>query len=138
MSVRESNWLLIGSITGFFGVFFGAFGAHVLEDRLSEDRFNTFETAVEYQLYHALVLIIIGFYLINGGKQELMETQYQTTIIQNAGLAITSGIILFSGSLYCYVIFDVSAFVIFTPMGGIAFLIGWYYLIRSALLLKSD
>jgi uncharacterized membrane protein YgdD (TMEM256/DUF423 family) len=67
-----------------------------------------------------------------------MDPQHQTTIIQNAALAITSGIILFSGSLYCHVIFDVSAFVIFTPMGGIAFLIGWYYLIRSALQLKSD
>ena len=139
MKLRENNWLLMGSIAGFLGVFSGAFGTHVLEDRLSEDRFDTFKTAVEYQLYHAIVLIIIGIYLSLVLKQEFKDTKQQTIKLKmhNAGLAITAGIILFSGSLYCYVLFDISAFVIFTPMGGVAFLIGWYYIFRVALLVKN-
>ena len=55
--------LIIGAIYGMTSVILGAFGAHAFKKILSVERLKSFESGVKYQMYHALLLLIIGFFL---------------------------------------------------------------------------
>ena len=85
--------LLFASILGCLAVIFGAFGAHALKKILSEDQLKSFETGVKYQMYHALVLLIIGFNF----KLETASEKYMV-------YSFIIGILLFSFSIYGLVI----------------------------------
>lgn len=119
--------LLSGSLLGFLAVIFGAFGAHALKKILDEDQLKSFETGVKYQMYHAIVLLIIGFNL------ELTSTL--ETYMVNAFLV---GIILFSFSIYGLVLSDAKGKKLrflgpITPLGGLLLVIGWLLLFISVL-----
>lgn len=106
---------IIGGIAGFLAVALGAFGAHGLQGRLSPAQLETFETAVRYQMYHALALLLVAALAGRGG-------------VQGGGLAgwgFTVGIVLFSGSLYLMLATGQRWLGAVTPVGGVAFLIGW-------------
>jgi uncharacterized membrane protein YgdD (TMEM256/DUF423 family) len=120
----DKTFLLIGALTGFTGVALGAFGAHALRSRLSPEMLAVFETGVRYQMYHAFAILIVGLILGRMGGW----------MISAAGWLFTAGIILFSGSLYLLAFTGVTVLGAVTPIGGLAFLLGWACLALAALL----
>lgn len=115
--------LILGSIFGFLAVIFGAFGAHLLKKTLTSDQLQSFETGVKYQMYHAIVLLTLGFNLTT-------ESTIDTYIIY----AFITGTILFSFSIYGLVISSAkNKKLIFlgpiTPLGGLFLACGWCLLI---------
>jgi uncharacterized membrane protein YgdD (TMEM256/DUF423 family) len=118
----DRTFLLIGALAGFTGVTLGAFGAHALRGRLSPEMLAVFETGVRYQIYHALAIIVTG----------LVAARMGGWLIVSAGWLLTAGIVLFSGSLYLLVFTGVTRFGAITPIGGVAFLLGWACLAMAA------
>lgn len=109
-------FLAIGAVLAAVAVAAGAFGAHGLEGRVSPDRLETFRTAVTYQMYHALALLLVGW---------AAAQPWAGGAIQGAGYCFLAGIVLFSGSLYVLVLTDTSWLGAITPVGGVAFIAGW-------------
>jgi len=119
--------LLIASILGGSAVFFGAFGAHALKKILSEDQLKSFETGVKYQMYHALILLIIGFNF----KLETSSEKYMV-------YSFIAGILLFSFSIYGLVISSAKDKKFkflgpITPLGGLLLVCGWGLLAYNVL-----
>lgn len=115
--------VLTGAIYGFLGVAFGAFGAHALKARLVPEMLTVWKTAVEYQFYHALALLLVG----------LIATQRPSIAITNAAICFALGVLVFSGSLYVLALSGVRWLGAITPIGGLLFLIGWVLLFWAAL-----
>src|SRR5512139_2806113 len=108
--------IFLGSLSGGLGVALGAFGAHALKARLSPERLETFETAVRYQLFHALALLAAG----------MAAGQAPGSAWANAaGWLFLAGTLLFSGSLYLLVVTGRRWLGAITPFGGLAFILGW-------------
>ena len=108
-------FLMLAAFFGFTGVALGAFAAHGLKGRLSEQYLAIFHTGVTYQLVHTLAIIGVA----------LLATQLQSRLVTWAGICFTLGIVLFSGSLYLLTLSGISKLGIITPIGGVAFLAGW-------------
>src|SRR5690348_16216457 len=106
----DRTFLLIGAIAGFLGVGLGAFGAHGLRGRLSPEMLAVFETAVRYQLYHALALVATS----------LIMARMTGWLVGTAGWCFVAGIVLFSGSLYALALTGVTVLGAITPLGGLA------------------
>lgn len=104
----------LGALFAGLAVALGAFGAHALRARLAERDLEIFETAVRYQMYHAFALFIAAALLARGIAQA-----------SGAAWAFTAGIIVFSGSLYAMVFTGARWLGAVTPIGGVAFLVGW-------------
>lgn len=111
-------FLILGVINGFLAVALGAFGAHGLEGKLTEKALRTWEKAVTYQMFHTVALFVTG----------LIGWKLQSGSLSWAGWLFFIGIVLFSGSLYIYSTTGIKTFAMITPLGGIAFLIGWILL----------
>ena len=111
-----NTFLLIGSLAGFLGVAAGAFGAHGLRSRLSPEMLAVFETAVRYQMYHVFALLVTAAVIGRAGDARLLTI---------AGWSFISGMVLFSGSLYALALTGASGLGAMTPLGGVAFLVGW-------------
>jgi uncharacterized membrane protein YgdD (TMEM256/DUF423 family) len=114
--------LVLAAGFGFLAVALGAFGAHGLEKVLEPTLLQRYHTGVEYQFYHSLALGVVG----------LGYLSKPTRLLYFAGLAFALGIILFSGSLYIYALTAIKAFGMITPLGGIAFLVGWALMLYNA------
>jgi uncharacterized membrane protein YgdD (TMEM256/DUF423 family) len=125
--VRVNTWLFIAAINGFIAVAAGAFAAHGLQGRLDAHALEIFETGARYQMYHALALGLAAF-AIRGNA---------TTPAQIAAAFFLGGIILFSGSLYILALTGWRPTAFVTPVGGLAFLIGWASLAWAALKFKT-
>jgi len=121
----DRTFLLIGTIFGFLGVAFGAFGAHALRARLSPDMLAVFETGVRYQMYHAFAVLIVAAAIGHLGNARLLLI---------AGWSFVAGVLLFSGSLYALALTGKTILGAITPIGGLLFLIGWAILAVFALL----
>jgi len=117
-----------GALLGGMGVIAGAFGAHALKGRLGADALETWDTAVFYQLVHALLLVTTGLWLKLGSE----GSQAPPVSLSVAALALMAGILLFSGSLYALALGGPSALGPVTPLGGVAFVVGWSCLIVAA------
>lgn len=117
------TFLAIGALAGLTGVALGAFGAHGLRGRLSPEMLAVFETGVRYQLYHALVLVALS----------ALGPRPNGWSIVWAGWLFASGIVLFSGSLYLLALTGVRGLGAITPLGGVAFLLGWGLLAFAAI-----
>ena len=117
------TFFLSGTIAAFLSVALGAFAAHGLKELLSPQYLLTFKTAVEYQFFHSLALILVALAMIL--KPDMRH-------LAKAGWSILLGIILFSGSLYILAVTNIKMFGMITPIGGIAFLIGWGYFTMAA------
>ena len=110
-------WVRIGAIAGFLAVGMGAFGAHSLSDRLKAlGTSATFETAAQYQMYHALALLAVGLLSLAGRTG---------TAVTVAGWGFLLGILIFSGSLYILSLTGIRWLGAITPIGGVALLVGW-------------
>jgi len=117
-------FVLLGSLSAFVGVALGAFGAHGLKTRVTPEMLTVWQTGVQYHLVHALSLVLIGILC------QLMPES--SSLVRSAGWMILAGSLLFSGSLYLMVLSDIRALGMITPLGGIAFLIGWLLLAIAA------
>ena len=104
----------LGAVLAGLSVAAGAFGAHSLKGIISVDMLVVFETAVRYQMYHALALLVVG-----------MRQHVPVRGLGVAGWCFVAGIVLFSGSLYVVALTSIRWVGAITPLGGIAFLIGW-------------
>ncbi len=111
------HFIGIGAALAGVAVMAGAFGAHMLEDAVSAERLATFETGVQYQMYHALALIILGW-----------MSRTSSVSLEVPGYCFLAGILIFSGSLYILVLTDTSWLGAITPIGGVAFIAGWILL----------
>jgi len=118
----DRTFMFVGALMGFVGVGLGAFGAHGLRGRLSPEMLAVFETGVRYQMYHALVLLALAALMARGEGRALVV----------AGWSFTAGILIFSGSLYALALTGVTTLGAITPLGGVAFLIGWVALAVAA------
>ena len=112
----ERTFLLIGSVLGFLGVAFGAFGAHALKARLSSEMLAVFETGVRYQMYHAFAVLIVAAAIGHLGDARLLVI---------AGWLFAAGVVIFSGSLYALALTGTGILGAITPIGGLLFLAGW-------------
>ena len=124
-----SKFFSLGAILAGLAVAFGAFGAHGLEKMVTPEKLVTWEKAVRYQMYHALALFIISWALVQYPEQA-------KTLI-NAAWAFIIGIIFFSGSLYFLVLTGTLKLgpinlAYITPLGGVAFVLGWFWLVMAA------
>ena len=115
--------LSIAAFSAMLSVVLGAFAAHGLKSKLSENLLNTFQTGVQYQMYHSLALILLVI---------LYRQMPQSLLIYSAGFMF-AGIILFSGSLYMLALTQIKWFGPVTPLGGACFIIGWVLLIAATL-----
>jgi uncharacterized membrane protein YgdD (TMEM256/DUF423 family) len=121
-------FLFLGSINAFLAVALGAFGAHMLKDRLSEKMLSAFETGVHYHLIHAIGLIAVAILI--------KSTSVTSSLPTWTGWLLVSGIVLFSGSLYALSLSGITKLGIITPLGGVAFLAGWLILAIYAIASK--
>jgi uncharacterized membrane protein YgdD (TMEM256/DUF423 family) len=115
--------LIFGSLFGCTAVIFGAFGAHLLKKKLTSDQLQSFETGVKYQMYHAIVLLIIGFNL-----------EINTSLDNCILYAFIIGTLLFSFSIYGLVLSSANNKKLkflgpITPLGGLFLVAGWALLI---------
>lgn len=112
-------WLISGAVFAFFSVALGAFGAHALKQILDDYGQSIWDTAVQYQMLHAAALLVLG----------LLQAHFREINFSPAGWAFIVGIILFSGSLYALAVSGIKILGAVTPLGGLAFLFGWSWLI---------
>jgi len=120
----------IGSLSAFVAVAAGAFGAHALKSRLTPDMLAVFEVGVRYQMYHALALVLLGLFAGRGPSPLPLEVPPGIT---PAAWLFVAGIALFSGSLYALVLTGTRWLGAITPLGGVAFIVGWVLFARAAL-----
>lgn len=121
--IGGSFWLRVGAVSGFLAVAAGAFGAHVLRARIEARALEVFETAVRYQMYHALALVVVGL---------LSAAPRPGQALSVAGWAFLVGTVLFSGSLYGLALSGPRWLGMITPFGGVGFLVGWLALAVAA------
>lgn len=110
---------VVGSLLGLFAVILGAFGAHALKKSLNDDQLKSFETGVKYQMYHAILLLVLSFNLN-------LDTDIQRYMIYS----FVFGILLFSFSIYLLVIGkskgkNMAFLGPVTPLGGLLLVMGW-------------
>ncbi|BAZ43833.1 hypothetical protein NIES4102_08350 [Chondrocystis sp. NIES-4102] len=117
-------FLAIAGILGGLSVILGSFASHALKGKLSDYALEIWETATKYQMYHALALMLVALLL-----SRLTTTSLPLTI---AGYAFIAGILLFSGSLYALSLSGIKSLGAITPLGGIAFILGWGCLVVAA------
>jgi uncharacterized membrane protein YgdD (TMEM256/DUF423 family) len=119
--------LIFGSLFGFTAVILGAFGAHLLKKKLTTDQLQSFETGVKYQMYHAIILLTLGFNLDDNNNLDTYIIYFFIT-----------GTLLFSFSIYGLVISSAKNKKLtflgpITPLGGLFLVIGWGLLIYKFL-----
>ena len=118
----SNPWLMLAALFGFLGVALGAFGAHALRARLSPDMLRVWETAVNYQFWHALALLGVG----------LLVLRTQSAWLTAAGSLFALGLLLFSGSLYALALSGIRPLGAITPIGGVLLLGGWLCLLTAS------
>jgi len=119
----NENAIIIGGIFGFSAILLGAFGAHLLKKKLNLQQLQSFETGVKYQMYHAIVLLILGFQL-----------PITNTINNYIVYAFIIGTVLFSFSIYALVLLSANNKKLkflgpITPLGGLFLALGWGLLV---------
>lgn len=123
------NYLITGSLFGAIAVALGAFGAHGLKEIVPPETVTTFQTGVQYQMYHALALLAAG----------ILFEKFSNKWMKWAGVCFITGIILFSGSLYLLTALKAAGQVglkgigIITPFGGVFFILGWLFLLMGVI-----
>jgi uncharacterized membrane protein YgdD (TMEM256/DUF423 family) len=120
--IKTKSLIIVSGILGFLAVSLGAFGAHILKDKISADLLSVFQTGILYHLIHTVVVLVIA---INADNRFF-----------KAAIFMISGIVLFSFSLYIYSVTQIKIFAMITPFGGVSFLIGWLLIVIEGVKLK--
>jgi uncharacterized membrane protein YgdD (TMEM256/DUF423 family) len=113
---------IAGSLFGLTAVMIGAFGAHGIEDSIDASSLATFETGVKYQMYHALLMLLVSLFALSERTKKALL------------ILFICGIVLFSGSIYglatnVLTAFDFSKIALLTPLGGLLLIVGWVVLL---------
>jgi uncharacterized membrane protein YgdD (TMEM256/DUF423 family) len=111
---------IFAALAGALGVVLGAFGAHALRGSIEPRLMETFQTAVQYQLIHALALLLVSL---------TMGWLGQSLSFEISAYAFMVGIILFSGSLFGLVLTELKWLGPVTPLGGLCLIVGWLALL---------
>lgn len=117
ITISQNKWAATGALLAMIAVIAGAFGAHLLEHKLQDGKLQVFDTAVRYQMYHALAILVVSLFELKRSKV--------------INWLFLFGIILFSGGLYAYSLsylfyeFGLPVFGIFAPFGGLCFILAW-------------
>ncbi len=115
----QKLFLIAGAVLGALAVALGAFGAHALSDMLeASGRTDTFETAVKYQFFHALALLLLGVLMFN----------IKNAWMNYAGYSWLGGVIIFSGALLLICFTGITKFGMVAPIGGLLLIAGWVLL----------
>ena len=122
------KYLIIASFLGVIAMLLGAFGAHGLKEKLTTESLKSFETAVDYQMYHVLAILFVNSFK---GFSDTSKTQISLLFI--------IGTLLFSGSIYLIIVGNIPAKSIWfvTPLGGLLLISGWLLLVYSTFKLKE-
>ncbi len=120
MKNTSRRFFFVASVSGMFSVVLGAFGAHSLKSSLSLEMVEAYKSAVQYQMFHSIALMISAWGTNRFPSKEFLLSCWFFLV----------GIILFSGSLYIMAFTDMRVGIV-TPVGGIMFIIGWYLLGRG-------
>jgi uncharacterized membrane protein YgdD (TMEM256/DUF423 family) len=115
----------IGALFGMTAIIFGAFGAHALKKIMSLEQLSSFETGVKYQMYHALVLLMLSF-----------NMNLDTSIEKYMVYCFILGTVLFSFSIYGLCISTAKGnkwkfLGPVTPLGGLLLVVGWALLLYT-------
>ncbi len=110
----QRHWLMLAGFFGLTATMLGAYGAHGLAATgISPSLLAAFNTAVQYQFFHALALLVLGLCGVRG------------KVITFAGAVFVLGILGFSGSIYAMVLLGSKGLGLITPAGGLCFMLGW-------------
>ena len=120
-SLRVNRYLLIAGLLGATGVAAGAFGAHALQASVSPERIDIWETAAQYHLIHAAVILALALH------SQADENRWRLPM-----MGFTAGVLLFSFSLYALVLTDITQLVMITPIGGLLLMLSWLVLAIKA------
>lgn len=128
----DKRFLVAGSVFGLFGIIIGAFATHGLSPLLGDASLKSFETGVKYQIYHALLFLIIGGLKISGLKN-----------LNSVFYLLVAGVLLFSGSIYLLATnhltsFDFTSIAMITPVGGTLLIFAWLMLGFKFISLKNE
>ena len=118
----------LGAVSAFIAVSAGAFGAHGLKQLLDSEMLAVYQTAVDYQVFHSLGLIMIG----------ILEKIAPRHCHQVAAWTMLAGIFIFSGSLYILSTTGIKWLGMITPVGGLSFLAAWLILALGYLTVRRD
>ena len=116
-------FVALGALSALLAVAAGAFGAHALRERLTPDMLAVFETGARYQMYHALALLAVAWAV----------GRWPGGAAVAAGWLFVAGTLVFSGSLYLLTLTGARWLGAITPLGGLAFILGWAALAWAAL-----
>jgi uncharacterized membrane protein YgdD (TMEM256/DUF423 family) len=119
------NWTAVGAALMALAVCTGAFGAHGLKGRLDAYSMTVYEKAVFYHFVHALGILLVALLARTSAITPAGQTRVAWLLL--------IGIIIFSGSLYALAVTGVRMLGAITPIGGLAFIIGWLLLVYEAL-----
>ena len=112
------TFLILTALSGFLVVALGAFGAHALADHFNSYQLSIWDKAVNYQMFHTAALGLVAVLALQSSDEP-------SRALQLAGRLFSAGILLFSGSLYVLAITEIRKLGMITPLGGVAFLLGW-------------
>lgn len=119
----QGFFLRLSGILGALGVGIGAFGAHGLKENVAADMLAVYETGVAYHMYHTLAILAVA-----AGIAGLWAQRWARW----ACCAWAVGIVFFSGSLYLLTVTGMKWFGAITPIGGVAFILGWVFIAMAA------
>ncbi|MDT8411235.1 MAG: DUF423 domain-containing protein [Vicingaceae bacterium] len=128
----KKSMLIKGSILGGLAVILGAFGVHALKEVLTPEQLISFETGVRYQMYHALVLILLF----------IITLKVNHIFFNRAAQFIFWGVLLFSGSIYLLTLKNMLGIEALkyiaplTPIGGGLIIVGWVFILMGGLKIK--
>jgi uncharacterized membrane protein YgdD (TMEM256/DUF423 family) len=129
-------WLVTGAVMMALGVLAGAFGAHALRGHVTPELLAVYQTGVLYHLLHALALVALGLGLAPGSAESVARARLEPALRRSAALLLF-GIVVFSGSLYALVLTGERWLGMVTPVGGVAFVLGWLLLAVAAARARS-
>ncbi|XID93531.1 DUF423 domain-containing protein [Paenibacillaceae bacterium WGS1546] len=118
-----NKYTKIGALAAMLSVALGAFGAHILEDHLSEYSLDVYGTGVQYQMFHSVGILLVALFVDRLPSPKLAAWAANLMLI---------GIVLFSGSLYALAFSGVKMLGAITPLGGVSFIAGWICLALAA------
>ena len=123
LASRSHRFFIIGAVFCFVGVILGAMAAHALEQKITPDQIDSFQTGVQYQLMHGMMLIVLGLLQVYLGRK-----------LAAVGMLWFVGTFLFSLSIYLLALndlynWDATRIALVTPVGGTLIIIGWALLI---------
>ena len=117
----SKSTVMIGALYAGLSVLLGAFAAHALKHIITPNQLDIFKTGVMYQMYHGLALLWLGVYVLNVSICRRCLSQVRMLWVV--------GVLLFSGSLYLYVLTGAKVLVKVTPVGGVSLILGWAFLL---------